>query len=95
MEAGFGGHTPLFGCVVSQPYRAGRRMDDAFARLLLDRGADANVRASLRKRIQFASDESMHEYHDVTPLAWGRRFHHQDWVSKPVMRLIAERGGHV
>jgi hypothetical protein len=45
--------------------------------------------------MRFVADESMHEYHGVTPLAWGERFHDQDWVSKPVMRLIAERGGHV
>lgn len=87
---GFGGHTPIFGCVVSQPYRVGLRTDDAFARLLLDRGADPNVRASLRKRLRFVADETMHEYRDVTPLAWGRRFHDQDWVSKPVMRLLAQ-----
>ncbi len=90
---GFGGHTPLFGCVVSQPYRVGLRRDDAFARLLLDHGADPNVSASLRKRLRFVEDESMHEYRDVTPLAWGRRFHDQAWVSPPVMRLLAERGG--
>lgn len=90
---GFGGHTALFGCVVSQAFRVRRRNDDAFARLLLDRGADPNVRASLRKRLRFVADESTHEYHDVTPLTWGERFHDQDWVSKPVLRLIAERGG--
>jgi Ankyrin repeat len=33
---GFGGHTALFGCVVSQPYRTSYRRDDHFARLLLD-----------------------------------------------------------
>lgn len=91
---GFGGHTPLFGCVVSQPYRVGLRKDDAFAGLLLDQGADPNVRASLRKRLRFVPDESMHEYRDVTALAWGDQFHDQSWVSKPAMRLIAERGGH-
>jgi ankyrin repeat protein len=90
---GFGGHTALFGCVVSQPFRVGRRVDDAFARLLLDHGAEPNARASLRKRLRFVRDESLHEYRDVTPLAWGRRFHDQAWVSEPAMRLIAERGG--
>ena len=68
---GFGGHTALFGCVVSQPYRNGREGDD-MARLLLDRGADPNVRASLRKALRGVADESLHEYRDVTPLAWGR-----------------------
>jgi hypothetical protein len=91
---GFGGHTPLFGCVVSQAYRCGRQQDAAFGRLLLDHGADPNVRATLRKRLRFVKDDSVHEFRDVTPLAWGERFHYQDWVSKPAMRLIAERGGH-
>jgi hypothetical protein len=40
---GFGGHTALIGCVVSQPFRVGLRTDDAFARLLLDRGADPDA----------------------------------------------------
>jgi ankyrin repeat protein len=90
---GFGGHTALFGCVVSQPYRCRRQQDGSFARLLLDHGADPTVRASLRKRLRFVSDESMHEYRDVTPLAWGERFHDQAWVNRTAMRLIAERGG--
>jgi ankyrin repeat protein len=89
--AGFGGHTALFACVVTQPIRL--RRSDEFARLLLDHGAAPNVRASLRKRLRGAADETMHEYRDVTPLAWGERFHDQSFVSRPAMRLIAERGG--
>ena len=88
---GFGGHTALFGCVVSQPFRVGLRRDAGFACLLLDHGADPNARASLRKRLRFVEDETMHEYRDVTPLAWGERFHDQSWVNKPAMRLIAGR----
>ena len=91
---GFGGHTALFGCVVSQPYRCGLQKDAAFARLLLDHGADPNVRASLRKRLLGTSDESMHTYRDVTPLSWGQRFHDRTFVNQAAMRLIAERGGH-
>ena len=93
---GFGGHTPLFGCVVSQAYLCGWDRDAAFARLLLDHGADPNPRASIRKRLRFVPDETMHEYRDVTPLSWGEQFHgqpFQNWVSKPAMQLIAERGG--
>ncbi len=95
---GFGGHTPLFGCVVSQAYLCRLQQDAAFARLLLDHGANPNVRASLRKRLRFVPDESMHEYRDVTPLSWGERFDGpgypgHTWVSKPAMKLIAERGG--
>jgi hypothetical protein len=90
---GFGGHTALFGCVVSQAYRANCRHDDQFARLLLDHGADANAVASLRKRLRFMPDESVHEYRNVTPLGWGQQFHAQEWVNASVMKLIAERGG--
>jgi hypothetical protein len=63
------------------------------ARLLLDHGADPNARASLRKRLRFVEDETLHEYRDVTPLAWGERFHDQSFVSRPALQLIRERGG--
>lgn len=93
---GFGGHTPLFGCVVNGSYVCGRQQDADFVRMLLDGGADPNVRASLRKQLRFVPDGSMHEYRDVTALGWGRQFHGQrfhNWVSRPAMELIAERGG--
>src|SRR5262249_16171192 len=47
-DTGFGGHTPLFSCIVT--YNASRR-DASLAELLLDRGADPNARASIRKRL--------------------------------------------
>ena len=93
---GFGGHTPLFGCVMSQPYRCGVRRDDGFARLLLDNGANPNLRASLRKRLRFVNDnddDTLREFRDVSPLSWGERFHEPDWINREAMRLIAERGG--
>lgn len=88
---GFGGHTALFGCVVAQSHRL--RTGDDFARLLLDHGADPNVRVSLRKRLRGIGDELMHEFHGVTPLSWGERFHERSFVSEKAMRLIAKRGG--
>jgi hypothetical protein len=36
----------------------------------------------------------LHEYPEVTPLAWGERFHDPTWVNKPAMQLIEDRGGH-
>jgi len=93
---GFSGHTALFGCVVNNSYLCGRQRDSAFTRLLLDHGADPNARAAIRKQLHFVPDEAMHEYRDVTPLAWGEQFHGQryhNWVSKEAMQLIAERGG--
>jgi hypothetical protein len=95
---GFGGHTALFATVVSQPnfwMNYGRQPQVApFTELLLAHGADPNARASLRKQLHpgYGAD-TLHEYRDVTPLAWGERFHNKLFVSEPAMRLIAERGG--
>jgi hypothetical protein len=91
---GFGGHTALFGCVVSQPHRNGRDAT-AFTRLLLEHGADPNVRASLRKELRGVQDESLHVYRDVTALGWGQAFHDQDWVDPEVMALLVARGAHL
>ena len=84
---GFGGHTALFGCVVSQPYRCSRN-NLPMTQLLLDHGADTSVRASLRKELRGVDDETLHEYHDVMPRTWGQRFHDQDWVNPAVMALL-------
>jgi hypothetical protein len=35
----------------------------------------------------------MHEYRNVTPLKWGRRFHDRNFVSRPAMALIEKHGG--
>jgi hypothetical protein len=95
---GFGGHTALFGTAVSQPnfwVNHLRKPDEAaFTRLLLEHGADPNVRASLRKKLHPGyGEDTLHEYRDVTALSWGRRFHRQKFVSQQALRLIAERGG--
>ncbi|MBS1708035.1 MAG: ankyrin repeat domain-containing protein [Armatimonadetes bacterium] len=87
--AGFGGHTPLFGCVVSQPYRANVRGHERFAGLLLQHGAKTDIRANLRKALRFVRDESEHQYFSVTPREWGEQFHDQDWVNPAVMRMLA------
>jgi hypothetical protein len=92
-DDGFGGHTALFGCVVSYLNLNKKQESASLARLLLDHGADPALRASLRKRLRFRPDESLHEYHEVTPLAWGTRFHDQRLVSRPTMQEMAERGG--
>ncbi len=95
---GFGGHTALFATVVSQPnfwMNYGKKPQVApFTDLLLDAGANPNARASLRKQLHPGyGPDTMHEYRDVTPLAWGEQFHNKIFVSKPAMELIAARGG--
>jgi hypothetical protein len=95
---GFGGHTPLFATVVSQPNfwmnHRGQVPDAPFTRLLLDHGANPNARASLRKQLHPGYEiDGMHEYRNVTPIAWGEQFHFRKLVNSAAMRLIAERGG--
>jgi hypothetical protein len=95
---GFGGHTALFGTVVSQPNFwmnfQNQPQVAPFTQLLLDHGADPNVRASLRKQLHpgYGAD-TLHEYRDITPLSWGQRFHQKVFVSEPAMTLIEESGG--
>jgi hypothetical protein len=96
---GFGGHTPLFSTVVSQPnfwmnYGKGQPKVAPFTELLLENGADPNARASLRKQLHPGyGPDVMHEFRDVTPLGWGRRFHRKVFVSEPAMKLIEAAGG--
>jgi hypothetical protein len=96
---GFGGHTPLFSTVVSQPnfwmnYGKGAPKVAPFTELLLAHGADPNARASLRKQLHPGyGPDVMHEFRDVTPLGWGRSFHRKVFVSEPAMKLIEAAGG--
>ena len=98
-RSGFGGYTALFNTVVSQPnfwMNYGKRgpFVAPFTELLLERGADPNVRASIWKRLHPGhGDPARHDYRDVTALSWGRRFHAPIFVSEPAMRLIAAAGG--
>jgi hypothetical protein len=98
---GFGGYTPLFGSVVSQPNfwmnLLGKEQTAPFAKLLLDHGANPNIRASLRKQLHPGYgpryDTKARDYRDVTALSWGREFHAKVFVSEPAMKLIEEAGG--
>lgn len=99
---GFGAHTPLFCTVVSQPNFwmnfQGRTPDAPLTRLLLDRGANPKLRASLRKKLHPGYGpkydvEHTYEYRSVTALGWGAQFHAKPFVSEEAMRLIRERGG--
>ena len=96
---GFGGYTALFSTVVSQHnfwvnYGKGEPDEARFTRLLLDRGADPNVRASIRHRLEDGHGGGpLREYPDVTPLGWGDQFHARVFVSRESLRLIEARGG--
>lgn len=99
---GFGGHTALFATVVSQPNFWMNLLHlpqvAPFTQLLLDHGADPNVRGSLRKKLHPGYEgrfdvENTYEYRNVTPLGWGRQFHAKTFVSEPALKLIEDRGG--
>ena len=91
---GFGGYTALFSTVVSQHnfwvnYGKGRCDDASFTRLLLNRGANPNVRASLRQRLEEGHGGGpLREYRDVTPIEWGEQFDPKIFVSRESLRLI-------
>lgn len=98
--SGFGGYTPLFHTVVSQPnfwmnYHRRGPFVAPFTELLLEHGADPSMRASIWKQLGHGHDATMtrHEYRDVTALSWGRRFHDSIFVSQPALRLIEDAGG--
>jgi hypothetical protein len=96
---GFGGYTALYSTVVSQHnfwvnYGKGQPDQARFTRLLLDRGADPNIRASLRARLEEGHGGGpLREYRDVTPLGWGELYHARIFVSRESLRLIEARGG--
>jgi hypothetical protein len=98
-SAGFGGHTALFSTVVSQPNfwinHRGLPPSAPFTQLLLDRGADPNARATLRKQLHPGYEiPGMHEYRSVTPVGWGQQFHFQKLVNQEALRILVEHGGH-
>ena len=94
---GFGGYTALFSTVVSQRnfwvnYGKGQPDEARFTRLLLDRGADPNVRASIRQRLEEGHGGGpLREYRDVTPIGWGEEYHAKIFVSRESLRLIRDR----
>jgi Ankyrin repeat len=98
-DEGFGGHTALFATLVSQPAfwmnHGHRSLDASATRLLLDHGADVNVRCSLRKQLHpgYGAHEVMREYRDVTPLSWGQRFHRKEFVNAAGLSLVEAAGG--
>jgi hypothetical protein len=55
---------------------------------LLARGASREVRATLRKFLDWIETPRWHEAHDVTPAEWARNFPEQNWVNHQALRLL-------
>jgi ankyrin repeat protein len=89
---GFGGHTPLFHAAVTLASPG-----DLLAKLLLERGANPNARATIRKQLRDMGDpekERMREFHNVTPIGYVSQFQEPNWVNGPAITAIVEHGGH-
>ena len=69
-------------------YGAGRPDEAAFARMLLDAGANPKAQASLRREVQYDDKRFVHEHRDATPLTWGRDFPYKLLVSRRAMQLV-------
>jgi hypothetical protein len=80
---GFGGHTPLFHTLVCHPGG-----DAAFAHNLLQHGAERDVRASLRKFLDWCENPRWHEARDVTAREWAHGFPERQWVNAAALRLL-------
>src|SRR5688500_6834811 len=80
---GFGGHTPLFNAVLGHPGG-----DATFAAALLERGADTEVRVTLRKFLDWCAEPRWHEAPDVTAAEWAHGFPEPGWVNTSALALL-------
>lgn len=82
---GFGGHSALFNAVVGGPHQ-----DATFAAELLRRGAATDVRASLRKYMDWCERPRWHEARNVTPAEWARTFPDPGWMNQAALELLGK-----
>jgi ankyrin repeat protein len=85
-DDGWGGWTPLFHAMVS--LRVPRSQTDLFS-LLVERGAQTAVTASIRKPVRREGQIQYVEYRDVTPLAYARGFDETDLVNEAAVQALA------
>ena len=82
-DEGFGGHTPLFNSVVCHPTR-----DTTLTRTLLGRGAKPDLRATLRKFLDWCDEPRWHEARNVTAAEWARTFPERSWINEQALEMI-------
>lgn len=80
---GFGGHTPLFNAVVNGPWADAKTVP-----ALLQAGASTELRASLRKFLDWRETPEWHVARDVTAAEWGRTFPDKGWVNAGALSLL-------
>lgn len=89
---GFGGFSPLFTAIVGYSnfwgnYRGGGA-SARWVELLLERGAEPNVCASMRERVVNDDVVSWREHRNITAREWGERYHNRTIVSWPGVELL-------
>lgn len=80
---GWGGHTPLFHAVLN-----GTDRDPAMTHALLERGAAKEVRASLRKFLDWCEEPRWHEARNVSAVEWANSFPEPSWVNTGALQLL-------
>lgn len=83
------GHTSLFHTAVTMG-----RKHDALARLLLQHGADPDLRATVRKQLRDMGDpekEQMRVYERVTAVEYARAYVEPRWVNEPAVVVMGRR----
>jgi hypothetical protein len=94
---GFGGYTPLFNTVMSQPNfwknYSGGHGSTRFTELFLEHGAEVSVRASVRKKLhpgysRTCYTETWYEYRNLTALEYADQFHARVFVDDALVKLI-------
>jgi ankyrin repeat protein len=80
---GFDGHTPIFNAAVCSD-----RDDPAMMRAVLLRGASTNVRASLRRFIEWVETPGWLEARSVIAAEWARGFPERGWVNQAALKLL-------
>jgi hypothetical protein len=80
---GFGGHTPLFNALVCGPWR-----DTVTVPALLRAGASTELRANLRKFLDWRETPAWHVASNVTAAEWGAGFPDLSWVNSDACALI-------
>ena len=75
----------MFNAVVSHGKEQG-----SMARKLVECGAKLDVRASLRKFLDWCDSPRWHEARDVTAAEWGRTFPEKGWVNQEALGIAAE-----
>ena len=82
---GFGGHTPLFNALVCGPWPTVE-----MTRSLLRHGATKEVRASLRKFLDWTEQPRWHEARNVTALEWAKGFPEKGYVNEETLSVLSD-----